>query len=62
LSESSTDVLEELQDSLQEVFQDIGTLLDVAGAKEDEEEEQLDDTTLLLETERVLMETLDPEL
>jgi len=61
LSESSTGILEELQDNLQEVYQDIGTLLDVAGANVIEEN-QLDDTTLLLETERVLMETLDPEL
>ena len=61
LSESSTGILEELQDNLQEVYQDIGTLLDVAGANVIEEN-QLDDTTLLLETEKVLLETMDPEL
>ncbi len=61
LSEDSTEVLSDLQDSLQEVYQDIDTLLDVAGS-EKEEKDELDDTTLLLETERVLVETLDPEL
>ena len=61
LSDKSTEVLSELQDSLQEVYQDIDTLLDVAGSENDEKED-LDDTTLLLETERVLVETLDPEL
>ena len=61
LSEGSTAVLEELQDNLQEVYQDIGTLLDVAGSNI-EEEEQLDDTTLILETEKVLLETMDEEL
>jgi HK97 family phage prohead protease len=61
LSESSTGILEDLQDNLQEVYQDIGTLLDIAGANVIEEN-QLDDTTLLLETEKVLLETMDPEL
>jgi|TARA_B100001250_G_scaffold252670_1_gene217285 HK97 family phage prohead protease len=61
LSEGSTAVLSELQDSIQEVYQDIDTLLDVAGA-DDEEKAEIDDTTLLLETEQVLLETFDPEL
>ena len=61
LSEKSTEVLSELQDSLQEVYQDIDTLLDVAGA-ESEDKEELDDTTILLETEKVLLETMDEEL
>tara|TARA_R100000742_G_scaffold2755_1_gene567 strand:+ start:48 stop:836 length:789 start_codon:yes stop_codon:yes gene_type:complete len=61
LSENSTSIIEDLQDSVQEVFQDLGTLLDVAGANV-EEDEKLDDTTLLLETEQVLLDTLDPEL
>jgi len=61
LSEGSTAVLSELQDSIQEVYQDIDTLLDVAGA-DDEEKAEIDDTTLLLETEQVLLETFDPEI
>ena len=60
LSEKSTDVLEELQDTLQEVFQDIDTLLDIASPKL--EEETIDDTTILLETEKILLETMDPEV
>ena len=61
LSDGSTEVLSELQDSLQEVYQDIDSLLDVAGA-ESEDKEELDDTTILLETEKVLLETMDEEL
>ena len=61
LSDESTEVLSELQDSLQEVYQDIDSLLDVAGA-ESEDKEELDDTTILLETEKVLLETMDEEL
>ena len=60
LSEGSTTVIQNLQDQLQDVYQDLGTLIDVAGA--DDQEEQLDDTTMLLETEQVLLDTLDPEL
>ena len=60
LSKESTLVLQDLQDQIQDVYQDLGTLLDVAGSEE--QEEQLDDTTLLLETEQVLLDTLDPEL
>ena len=61
MSDESTEVLSELQDSLQEVYQDIDSLLDVAGA-ESEDKEELDDTTILLETEKVLLETMDEEL
>ena len=61
MSEGSTEVLSELQVSLQEVYQDVDTLLDVAGA-ESEDKEELDDTTILLETEKVLLETMDEEL
>lgn len=60
LSESSTDVLEELQDTLQEVFQDIDTLLDIASPKQDEE--TIDDTTILLQTEELLLETIELEV
>jgi|TARA_R100001163_G_C5065754_1_gene203789 HK97 family phage prohead protease len=61
LSTNSATLIEEVQDALQEAFQDLDTLLNVASPEEMREEE-LDDTTLLLETEKVLVETLDPEL
>tara|TARA_B100001250_G_scaffold103295_1_gene87080 strand:- start:12942 stop:13724 length:783 start_codon:yes stop_codon:yes gene_type:complete len=61
LSEEATGLITDLQDALQEAHQDIDTLLTV-GAPAEEEVDSVDDTTLLLETERVLMETLDPEL
>ena len=61
LSEKSASLIEEVQDALQEAFQDLDTLLTVA-TPESKKEEEIDDTTLLLETERVLVETLDPEL
>jgi len=62
LSDESTALISNLQDALQEAHQDIDTLLSVAAPEEAEVETIEDDTTLLLETERVLMETLDPEL
>ena len=62
LSEGSTDTLVDLQDTIQEVYQDLDTLLSVAGSNVEEEEDQLDDTTILLETEQVILESLDPEL
>lgn len=58
LSEKSVSALTELQDEIQNVFQDIDTLLTIAGPESDE----IDSTTLLLETEKVLMETLDETL
>ena len=62
LSEESTMLISDLQDALQEAHQDIDTLLSVAAPEESDIETLEDDTELLLETERVLMETLDPEL
>jgi len=62
LSDESTSLIMNLQDALQEAHQDIDTLLSVASPEEAEVEKIEDDTSLLLETERVLMETLDPEL
>ena len=62
LSEESTELITDLQDALQEAHQDIDTLLSVAAPEEAEVETIEDDTELLLETERVLMETFDPEL
>jgi len=61
LSEPSTTLVRDLQDALQEAYQDIDTLLGVASAEtlEEEEAEEIDETTLLLETNRVLMETLE---
>ena len=47
-----------MQDEIVAVSQDIDTLLTVAGP----ESENVDDTTLLLETEKVLLETMDEEL
>ena len=45
------------------MYQDIDTLLAVASpVKEEPITEEIDDTTLLLETEKVLVETLDPDL
>ena len=61
LSEKSASLVMEVQDALQEAFQDLDTLLSVA-TPEKLKEEEIDDTTLSLETERVLMETLDPNL
>ena len=58
LSEKSVSALTELQDEIQNVFQDIDTLLTIAGPESDD----IDSTTLLLETEKVLMETLDETL
>ena len=60
LSEESTEIIEGLQDALQEAHQDIDTLLSVG--TEPAEMEEVDHTNILLETEEVLMETLDPEL
>jgi len=60
LSENSTAILEELQDTLQEVFQDVDTLLDIASPKQDEE--IVDDTTILLQTEELLLETMELEV
>jgi hypothetical protein len=54
----------ELSDALQEAYQDLSTYIDV-GAPEVlkvEEEDEIDDTTLLLETNRVLAESYDPEI
>ena len=62
LSEESTLLISDLQDALQEAHQDIDTLLSVAAPEEAEVETIEDDTELLLETERGLMETFDPEL
>lgn len=61
LSEPSTTLMQDLQDALQEAYQDIDTYLGVASAEtlKEEESEEIDDTTLLLETNRVLMETLE---
>ena len=58
LSKKSADLLTDLQDEIVAVSQDIDTLLTVAGP----ESENVDDTTLLLETEKVLLETMDEEL
>ena len=63
LSEKSTEALVELRDEIQEVYQDIDTLLAVGSpVKEEPITEEIDDTTLLLETEKVVMETYDPDL
>ena len=63
LSEEATTLITDLQDALQNAHQDIDTLLTVGSSENVEEEiEKVDDTVMLLETERVLMETLDPEL
>ena len=63
LSDEATALITDLQDALQEAHQDIDTLLTVGSTNDIEESiEEIDDTTMLLETERVLMETLDPEL
>ena len=52
-----------LQDALQEAYQDLSTYVDVGAPEElKDEEEQLDATTLLLETNRVLAESYDPEI
>lgn len=59
LSEKVVDSLTELQDALQEVYQDVDTLLAVGS---EEVVNDNDDTTLLIETEKVLLETMDEEL
>ena len=59
LSEKVVDSLTELQDALQEVYQDVDTLLAVGS---EEVVNDTDDTTLLIETEKVLLETMDEEL
>tara|TARA_B100000212_G_scaffold233173_1_gene177276 strand:- start:3607 stop:4437 length:831 start_codon:yes stop_codon:yes gene_type:complete len=64
LSDNSTNLLMELQDALQEAYQDLSTYIDV-GAPDElkvDEEDEIDDTTLLLETNRVLAESYDPEI
>ncbi len=63
LSDNSTSILMNLQDALQEAYQDLNTYLDV-GASEDskDEEDTVDATTLLLETNRVLADSYDPEI
>ena len=63
LSDNSTNILINLQDALQEAYQDLNTYLDVGAPEElKDEEESLDATTLLLETNRVLAESYDPEI
>ena len=64
-----TDLLEnaelatDVKDALQEAYQDLNTYLDVGAPEElKDEEESLDATTLLLETNRVLAESYDPEI
>ena len=59
LSEKVVDSLTELQDALQELYQDVDTLLAVGS---EEVVNDNDDTTLLIETEKVLLETMDEEL
>ena len=64
LSDNSTNLLMELQDALQEAYQDLSPYIDV-GAPDElkvDEEDEIDDTTLLLETNRVLAESYDPEI
>jgi hypothetical protein len=52
-----------LSDTLQEVFQDIDSLLSAASPVQiEEDEEALDDTELLLETQTILNESLEIEL
>ena len=63
-SDNSTNLLMELQDALQEAYQDLSTYIDV-GAPDElkvDEEDEIDDTTLLLETNRVIAESYDPEI
>tara|TARA_Y100000593_G_scaffold86112_1_gene164251 strand:+ start:6826 stop:7620 length:795 start_codon:yes stop_codon:yes gene_type:complete len=63
LSDEATNLITDLQDALQNAHQDIDTLLTVgASADVSEEIEEVDDTTILLETEKVLVETMDEEL
>ena len=69
LSEKSAEAISDLRDQIQEVYQDLDTLLLVASPQvennedqEEVEEDAIDDTTLLLETERILVETQDPDL
>ena len=52
-----------LQDALQEAYQDLNTYLDVGAPEElKDEEDAVDATTLLLETNRVLADSYDPEI
>ena len=52
-----------LQDALQEAYQDLNTYLDVGASEEaKDEEDTVDATTLLLETNRVLADSYDPEI
>jgi HK97 family phage prohead protease len=63
LSDNSTNILINLQDALQEAYQDLNTYLDVGAPEElKDEEDTVDATTLLLETNRVLAESYDPEI
>lgn len=63
LSDNSTNILMNLQDALQEAYQDLNTYLEVGAPEElKDEEDTLDATTLLLETNRVLAESYDPEI
>ena len=63
LSENSTSILMNLQDALQEAYQDLNTYLDVGAPEEiKDEEDTVDATTLLLETNRVLADSYDPEI
>lgn len=63
LSENSANLLINVRDEIAETYQDIDMLLTVASPVQDDLiDEEIDDTTLLIETEQVLVETLDPEL
>ena len=63
LSDNSTSILMNLQDALQEAYQDLNTYLDVGAPEEiKDEEDTVDATTLLLETNRVLADSYDPEI
>ena len=63
LSDNSTNILINLQDALQEAYQDLNTYLDVGAPEELKDEvDTVDATTLLLETNRVLADSYDPEI
>jgi len=63
LSDNSTSILMNLQDALQEAYQDLNTYLDVGASEELKDEvDTVDATTLLLETNRVLADSYDPEI
>ena len=63
LSDNSTSILMNLQDALQEAYQDLNTYLDVGAPEELKDEvDTVDATTLLLETNRVLADSYDPEI